>query len=262
MKETDDEKKSRRAAYMREYHAKNRDKINSEKRDERQRNNEAYNERHRNWVKNNSEHMRQYRRSRRDIDLEKKRQWARDNPDKIKAYRKLDRERHGDEQREKSKEYYRANAEAAKAKAKKYRQENLERLRASEKEKRAANRELFAENRKRYIENNRASVALHGTRKSAKQQRVECDLDREWFKTRLDAGVCEMSGLPFDMKTKRGPNSPSVDRKIAGGPYTKENCRMILWSINRALSNHGEEYLIGVFRRIISTQTVGVADNG
>lgn len=63
-----------------------------------------------------------------------------------------------------------------------------------------------------------------------------------------------MSGLPFKPGTSgpgsRNPDAPSVDRKDPAGPYTKENCRMVLWWLNRALSNLGEEYSIAVFRAV------------
>ena len=59
-----------------------------------------------------------------------------------------------------------------------------------------------------------------------------------------------MTGIEFDMSVSRSANSPSIDRINPAGPYTKENCRMILWSLNRALSNHGEEYMFDLFKRI------------
>lgn len=46
--------------------------------------------------------------------------------------------------------------------------------------------------------------------------------------------VCAMSGLPFRM-VRDGRytwNSISVDRIIPGGPYSKENCRLILNAVN------------------------------
>lgn len=86
----------------------------------------------------------------------------------------------------------------------------------------------------------------------AKEKGVNFDLTIEWFETRLKAGACELSGLPFDLEAKRGRNSPTIDRITAGGHYTQANCRMILWSINRALNNYGEDYLFGVFERVLA----------
>lgn len=58
-----------------------------------------------------------------------------------------------------------------------------------------------------------------------------------------------MSSLPFSY-SKRSPNLPSIDRIDPKGPYTKENCRLILWWLNRALIDLGEEYAMQVFRGI------------
>src|SRR6202012_5673358 len=93
-----------------------------------------------------------------------------------------------------------------------------------------------------YRRKRRAKLFLHRAKKVCKKMGVECDLTEEWIQTRLDAGTCELSGIPFDFDGKKTPNSPSVDRKVAAGPYTKDNCRLVLWSINRALSNLGDEY--------------------
>lgn len=99
--------------------------------------------------------------------------------------------------------------------------------------------------------NNPALYMLYRVRKNCKHSGVECLFTEDWFKERLDRGVCEMSGIPFDMQGKRSRNSPSIDRIDPQGLYIPENCRIVLWSINRALSNYGEEYLLGVFRKIL-----------
>ncbi len=63
-----------------------------------------------------------------------------------------------------------------------------------------------------------------------------------------------MTGLPFDMTLdghKRRPNAPSVDRIKPDGDYTQDNCRIVLWFINRAMLNFGEDYAFDVFSRAI-----------
>jgi hypothetical protein len=94
-----------------------------------------------------------------------------------------------------------------------------------------------------------------GVKDEAKRKGVEFDLSLEWFEARLKAGVCELSGLGFDFESNGRrtpkPNAPSVDRIIPGGRYTEDNCRMVLFSINRALGNFGEDYILGVFQRVL-----------
>lgn len=96
------------------------------------------------------------------------------------------------------------------------------------------------------------------SKKSARLKGVDFDLDHDWFRVRLAAGICQVSGLPFDLTAaKRVAASPSVDRIDPKGPYTKANCRLILWWINQAFSNMGEDYAFGVFRAIFKHQAKG-----
>ena len=182
----------------------------------------------------------------------KARKWKRDNPDKIRQYRARDTERHADGIKARARAWYLANREEALAAQKRYRQENREKILNREHEKRKANPERYRDNLRRHKIAKPASWHLYGVRKTAKAKGVECDLDHKWFEERLMNGVCEMSGRAFS-KIPRGrhPDSPSVDRIDPTGPYTKANCRMIIWWLNRAMSNLGEEYAISVFRSVI-----------
>lgn len=62
------------------------------------------------------------------------------------------------------------------------------------------------------------------------------------LRERFKAGVCEMTGIPFDMNAagKRRWNSPSIDRIDSRKGYVYGNVRFILWSVNASLSNWGE----------------------
>jgi hypothetical protein len=106
--------------------------------------------------------------------------------------------------------------------------------------------------RARYRNQDLAKYLWLGVRLEAKRKGVDFDLTVEWFRLRLKTGVCEMSALPFDLESQRGPNRPSVDRKAAGGHYTQANCRLVLYSINMALSNYGEDYVLNVFRHVLA----------
>jgi len=54
--------------------------------------------------------------------------------------------------------------------------------------------------------------------------------------------VCELSGLQFELfRGPRSPYSPSVDRIDSSKPYTPENCRVILWGLNAAFAEWGED---------------------
>lgn len=181
--------------------------------------------------------------------------WKGKNKEKVREYKRAYRLR--DPERAKAKE---------REKYQRHRQKNIERerrrwaehgdeMRRKVRERRLANPERFRDYQRSHKVKNRASWALSSTKKQAKAKGLEFDLDLQWFKTRLEAGVCEMSGLPFEFKIPasvggRGPNAPSIDRIDPKGPYTKANCRMILWWINRAMIDLGDEYCLSVFRAI------------
>lgn len=73
------------------------------------------------------------------------------------------------------------------------------------------------------------------------------DLDLDWVIVRLQ-GTCELTGLPFEISARgsgRGSRSASIDRRDSTQGYVKANCRLIVWGINAALHNWGEdEYAI------------------
>jgi len=248
MKLTVEEKRARHAAYMREYCEKNREKIRAQKRAQRAANNEAYRAYARAWRLANPGKV--YG----DVQkhLAQARQWKKDNPEKSKEYKRRDYQKHKSKRLAAGRAYYKNNKEKLAKQQKEWYNKNRERIIKKQKEDRMARLEFHRERSRRSRVEKRAYHAFHSTKKSAKNLGVEFDLTVEWYQWKYDRGSCEMSGLPFDMGTKRGPNSPSVDRKDPKGPYTKENCRMILWFINRAMMDLGEEYCMKVFRGIVA----------
>lgn len=80
----------------------------------------------------------------------------------------------------------------------------------------------------------------------AKNQDVPYTLDRGWVRERLQRGVCELTGLPFDFTSATGrgnkrPFIPSVDRIIPKDGYTPSNCRVVCLIINEAMNAWGIE---------------------
>jgi len=94
------------------------------------------------------------------------------------------------------------------------------------------------------------------------KQRGNIDLDEKWIQERLDKGVCEVTGIPFEYfeygTTKPGfnynPFGPSVDKINPDEGYKKSNCRLVCWAYNRAKGIWSDE--------VIKKMCKGVIDNG
>lgn len=74
-------------------------------------------------------------------------------------------------------------------------------------------------------------------------------IDVDWIEQKIKNGVCELSGLPFDLAPNnqfhRNPNSPSLDRiDNSNRDYSPENTRVVLTSLNGAINEYGLEHFL------------------
>lgn len=81
-------------------------------------------------------------------------------------------------------------------------------------------------------------------------------LTKEWIGEKLKKGVCEITGIPFNYEARgkytRQPHAPSVDRiNTENKNYVPENCRLVLWAVNNALAEYGEDIMMPIFKKII-----------
>lgn len=110
---------------------------------------------------------------------------------------------------------------------------------------RAANIERISNLRREYYEKSKGKFLLAKAKNRAKRKCLPFGLTLEWITPRLEAGVCELTGLPFskDGKGKSwfGPFVPTIDRRDSSKGYTEDNCRLVCWAINMALGEWGDE---------------------
>jgi len=82
----------------------------------------------------------------------------------------------------------------------------------------------------------RTSNLLRNARANAKREGARCTLTFEWILERILAGKCEVTRLPFELKRSKiyraHPFSPSLDRRAAGGDYSPENTRVVVYALN------------------------------
>lgn len=104
------------------------------------------------------------------------------------------------------------------------------------------------------------SCLLNNASDRAKKRNIEYSLDAEWLREKIDKGVCELSGIEFQIKPtdtfRANPFSPSIDKINPKGGYTKENCRVICFCVNMAMSDWGEETLFYMCEMIIKNQAL------
>jgi len=96
----------------------------------------------------------------------------------------------------------------------------------------------------------RAIEMWHSHRRTAKKRGLEASLSMDWFEGRLNFGVCELTGLEFDMTCGKSAYSPSVDRINNDKGYTEDNCRLILWALNAAFGTWGSEVFENIWEEI------------
>lgn len=183
-----------------------------------------------------------------------KREWRKNNRDKIKEYKKRSWIKHGKEISKRRKEKLLANPELLEKNRRKKRDfyyKNRKRILKINKERRLLNIEEHRKRVREYRRKKRSVYFLYSIKQSAKKQKLLFNLDKEWIKEKFEKGICEVTGIKFDMENYRSANSPSVDRINPKGNYTKDNCRVILWSLNKALCNLGQDYMLDVFEKFL-----------
>ena len=86
--------------------------------------------------------------------------------------------------------------------------------------------------------------------KQGKRATMEKTITVEDILPILEAGHCQLTGLPFDFmptnKTYKNPHAPSLDRIDSQKGYTKENCRIVLSAVNDALGEYDDEIALPI----------------
>ena len=90
--------------------------------------------------------------------------------------------------------------------------------------------------------NKRAWLLVDAARRRARLDVIAYDLDGRQadLQRRIDAGFCELTGIPFNLDGGRTYDSPSLDRINPKKGYIYDNIRVICDLMNRALSDWGE----------------------
>jgi hypothetical protein len=99
---------------------------------------------------------------------------------------------------------------------------------------------------------------LSGMRSRAKKKGMECSLTEADIDAMLvdSEGMCAVSGLPFLIRDRYedervNPWQPSIDRIKSDEGYTRENCRVVCYIANLAMSQFGEDALTMLSQAVV-----------
>ena len=88
------------------------------------------------------------------------------------------------------------------------------------------------------------------------KKRGDVTISTEWLTKKLELGICELTGLPFDMRSL-GVNmpkayAPSLDKIDASNKeYSKTNTRVVLFAVNCALGRFGDTYMLPILEAMV-----------
>lgn len=89
------------------------------------------------------------------------------------------------------------------------------------------------------------------------------DFTSKWIEKKIIAGVCEATGIPFDLETKRteihasNPWVPSLDRIDSSRPYLKENVQVVVYMYNVCKGEFAHEDVVR-FAKMLMTEKASV----
>lgn len=92
-------------------------------------------------------------------------------------------------------------------------------------------------------------------RTRANKQNLEFSLDIDKIKIAIDIGICEITGIKFNVSDERhGAFSPSIDRINNSLGYTNENCKIVCWCFNAGKNHFNINNFIHVCQKVIENK--------
>lgn len=108
--------------------------------------------------------------------------------------------------------------------------------------------------RKEYLrEKGLVSSRINNARRLSKREGLPFDLTTEWLRARIQAGTCELTGLPLDASGP-GPYSPAIDRVDLARGYTLDNVRVVVFAVNALRGSWGDKDALAVAQALVDAQ--------
>ena len=113
-------------------------------------------------------------------------------------------------------------------------------------------KEALKKTHSNYRRKNRAEVLLRLAEYRAREKELAFDL---WphlpsLQATIDAGLCQLTGMPFNLDGGRTWDSPSLDRIDSSKGYLIENVRLVLYCVNVMANTWGPNKIIEIAEAI------------
>jgi hypothetical protein len=95
--------------------------------------------------------------------------------------------------------------------------------------------------------NHYAKNLIRHAQRRAKRKGIPFTLVESDIQAVIDGGVCQATGISFNLEEGVNWNGPSIDRINPSDGYTKENTRVVIQALNCMLGNWGPEIMQQVF---------------
>jgi hypothetical protein len=187
---------------------------------------------------------RRYRERHKDRIRERQRKFTEENPEKRKAY---------------TRDYYQRNKLKILEQSAQYYAENKDERSQSQKAwwdaaKKVGKTAEYRVARRNKMDSSPWGRVLQNAKNGARRAGIAFDLTHEWASS--FEGRCAVSGIPFVPSLgETGPFTPSVDRIDPKKGYTQDNCRLVIWAVNRFRGEHGDDVMVLVARAIVKRNT-------
>jgi len=97
---------------------------------------------------------------------------------------------------------------------------------------------------------------LNNARDRAKRKNLPFELDKSWVIEKIKSNTCELSGIQFIYESigeyRANPFAPSIDKINPLKGYTKDNSRLVVFCVNMARSDWGDEILFKMSKSIVN----------
>ena len=103
--------------------------------------------------------------------------------------------------------------------------------------------------------NGRAKILVNNAKIRSRKKNLDFDISVADVYEKIVTGVCEFTGISFDYSYGKdrflNAYSPSIDKIDSKKGYTKDNIRLVLTSVNRALGEDGEDEMLPILKAMV-----------